>query len=64
MENNRNDKTKNLRIVIFFCALCAGVLGIVGMYHLLAFDRPWDYFSAAGSIGLMCALIGVYRKLK
>ncbi len=63
MENKQDDKTRNLRIVIFFCASCAGILGIVGTYHLIMFNRPWDYFSAAGSIGLMCALIDVYRKL-
>jgi len=64
MEKSKDDMIKNQRFILILCILCAASLSVAGVYHLIAFDRPWDYFSAAVSSCLMCALYGVFRKLK
>lgn len=62
MTNTKNTTIMSQRAMLVLCILCAAALSIVGVYHLIAFNRPWDYFDAAGSIMLMFALLSVYRE--
>jgi len=59
----KNATIKSQRTMLVLCILCTVALSTVGAYHLIAYNRPWDYFGAALSIALMFALFGVYRKL-
>lgn len=63
MEKAQDSKMNKNRFIIFLCILCAAVIGLVGIFHLIAYDRVGDYFCAAAANAMLWPLITVYRRL-